>query len=214
MSTYVMADLHGDWAHFRLMLYKIRFSRQDTLYIVGDVVDRGTHGIHLLRYTMQQDNIILLMGNHEMMLLEGLLQCSDDLAEEWFDPPTFDELRQLSIQERREIQHYLTALPLSLFVSVAEQRYQLVHACPAPSHASRETALKYLLWHRVTADQTFSNPVVAGHTPTAYYQSVRPLRIWRNGNFTDIDCGTAFRSVLAGGCLACLRLDDGKEFYV
>lgn len=216
MSSYVMSDLHGDWIHFRLMLCRIGFSSRDTLYLLGDVVDRGPHGIRLLRYTMKHDNIVLLLGNHELMLLEGLEQSHTvgQLDPAWFDAATYTELCALSISEREEIRTYLPSLPLIMTVSVCDQSYQLVHACPPSKQMTRQQALETMLWSRVDPAATFSQQVIAGHTPTAYYQECCPLRIWHNGNFMDIDCGTAFRSIVPGGCLACLRLNDGKEFYI
>ena len=38
---------------------------------------------------------------------------------------------------------------------------------------------------------------------------VKPLEIWYGENAIGIDCGSGF----AMGKLACLRLDDGMEFY-
>ena len=38
---YVMSDLHGCFDKYLLMLEKIKLSEKDTLYILGDVVDRG-----------------------------------------------------------------------------------------------------------------------------------------------------------------------------
>lgn len=215
MATYIMSDLHGDWGHFRLMLFKIKFSSADQLYIIGDVVDRGPHGIKLLQYVRGQQNMTLLMGNHELMLLEGILHANDPLEEEWFDAQTFAELNRLSVDERTSLAKYLAALPLQLTVSCNGTNYLLVHASPAPAAVGKEEALQYLLWNRVSKLEArgFSQTVIAGHTPTAFYQDCVPQRIWRYGNYIDIDCGTAFRSTLPGGCLACLRLEDGKEFY-
>lgn len=41
MSTYVMSDIHGCYEEYRKMLDKIRFSKEDILYILGDILDRG-----------------------------------------------------------------------------------------------------------------------------------------------------------------------------
>ena len=38
---YAVSDLHGCYDKYRNMLEKIHFSETDTLYILGDVVDRG-----------------------------------------------------------------------------------------------------------------------------------------------------------------------------
>ena len=67
---YVTSDLHGyPLEKFIDMLKSVNFSEADTLYILGDVIDRGKDGIKLLKWCMQQDNVELILGNHEAMLL-------------------------------------------------------------------------------------------------------------------------------------------------
>jgi serine/threonine protein phosphatase 1 len=76
MSTYVMSDLHGEYRKFLAMLAKIDFSEEDTLYVLGDVIDRGEEPIALLTDLSQRSNVIPLVGNHEVMMLdvmEGLM---------------------------------------------------------------------------------------------------------------------------------------------
>lgn len=72
MSTYVMSDFHGRHDLFMRMLEKISFSSTDTLYILGDVADRGPDGIKTFLYIMDKPNIIFLVGNHEMFLLSAV----------------------------------------------------------------------------------------------------------------------------------------------
>lgn len=50
MVKYVMSDIHGNYKKFRLMLERIDFKEEDTLYILGDVIDRGTKGLSILDY--------------------------------------------------------------------------------------------------------------------------------------------------------------------
>lgn len=50
MAKYVMSDIHGNYKKFRLMLERIDFKEEDTLYILGDVIDRGTKGLSILDY--------------------------------------------------------------------------------------------------------------------------------------------------------------------
>ena len=38
---YVVSDVHGNYNLLVKLLNKIKFSRQDTLYILGDVIDKG-----------------------------------------------------------------------------------------------------------------------------------------------------------------------------
>ena len=50
--------------------------------------------------------------------------------------------------------------------------------------------------------------LIVGHTPTELLCGEH--RIFRKGNFIDIDCGIAFESDKLG----CLRPDDLREYYV
>lgn len=46
---YVMSDLHGCFEEYKRMLEKIDFKESDTLYILGDIVDRGSQSIQILQ---------------------------------------------------------------------------------------------------------------------------------------------------------------------
>ena len=48
MATYVMSDIHGQYEKYLDMLGKISFSEDDTLYILGDVIDRGPEPVKVL----------------------------------------------------------------------------------------------------------------------------------------------------------------------
>lgn len=72
MSSYCISDIHGDLDSFRRMLKKIGFSPKDTLYLLGDAIDRGDRSLEVLRLVMETPNIVMLMGNHEQMMLDAL----------------------------------------------------------------------------------------------------------------------------------------------
>lgn len=50
---YVMSDLHGDFNKFTSMLNLIKFKQEDTLYVLGDVIDRGYKGIEILQHIIR-----------------------------------------------------------------------------------------------------------------------------------------------------------------
>ena len=70
MAHYVMGDIHGKADRFHAMLKKIQFSKEDTLILLGDVIDRRPDGIALLLEIMEMPNVIML--NHEYMMLQYL----------------------------------------------------------------------------------------------------------------------------------------------
>jgi serine/threonine protein phosphatase 1 len=63
MSTYAFSDLH---AQYNLWTQIKNFIKpEDTVYCLGDCVDRGNAGLEILNEVMETPNIILLRGNHE-----------------------------------------------------------------------------------------------------------------------------------------------------
>ncbi len=64
---YTMSDLHGCYNQYVKMLEKINFSDNDTLYILGDIVDRGPDGIKILQDAMKRKNVMSLRGNHDFL---------------------------------------------------------------------------------------------------------------------------------------------------
>ena len=49
MATYVISDIHGEYDMLMDLLEKISLQDSDTLYVLGDVLDRGSHPIKKLR---------------------------------------------------------------------------------------------------------------------------------------------------------------------
>ena len=72
MAIYAISDIHGHYATYKKLLEKLKFSENDFLYVVGDVIDRGRDGIKIIQDTMRRPNVELMLGNHELMMLEHL----------------------------------------------------------------------------------------------------------------------------------------------
>ena len=69
---FVMSDIHGCYNAFMNILKQIHFSKDDVLYIIGDMIDRGPDSISVLKYIHEHKNIIPMMGNHEWMMLQNI----------------------------------------------------------------------------------------------------------------------------------------------
>ena len=74
---YVMSDIHGHKKEFDSLLEQIQFSDEDTLYVLGDVADKGSEPIAILKQIMTPPNMKMLLGNHEHMML-GVLDFHGD----------------------------------------------------------------------------------------------------------------------------------------
>ncbi len=233
MATYVIADIHGEYDKFVSLLKQIDLKDSDTLYILGDVVDRGPHPIKVLKHLMQMHNAFPIVGNHELMAVECLSFLCQEITEgsvnaidagtadnlyTWADngsSTTIEEFRTLTRKEQQEVIAYIREFILYEELMVNDRRFLLVHAGLGnydPSKSIEDYSLKELIWDRADYDtQYFKDTfVVTGHTPTQLiHQNPHPGYIYRANNHIAIDCGACFH----GGRLAAIRLDDGMEYY-
>lgn len=69
---YVLSDIHRNMKRFNSIMEQINLKSEDTLYVLGDVIDRYPNGIRILRKLMKMDNVKMLLGNHEYMILNAL----------------------------------------------------------------------------------------------------------------------------------------------
>lgn len=227
MSHYVLSDIHGDSRRFHKMLETIHFCSQDTLYILGDVVDRGPEPIPLLQEIMSTANMIMLLGNHEHMCVRYYSLNATPLEIRRWDLnnnlPTKNGLSQLSEEELAKVFAFLRSLPVHMEVSVNGQDYYLVHGFPGNS-------LWDEVWGRPALDAPCPLPgklTIVGHTPVcclgrteeeqiAYNRALiaqgEHMRIFHGDGFLDLDCGCGYD--IADSALSCIRLEDRREFYV
>jgi serine/threonine protein phosphatase 1 len=130
---------------------------------------------------------------------------------------THFRLNFLSKALRRELLDYLKGLPLQIDLTVNGKAYCLVHGAPAHTWDGEppyRNPVHYAVWKRLEAGDSFPDcpTLVFGHTPTQYFQEGSPMTVWYGQNLIGIDCGSGYPEH-SSGRLACLRLDDGKEFY-
>ena len=60
---YCISDIHGEYEKFMQMLGLIGLKDEDTLYVLGDVLDRGEQPIKTLLKLMEMPNAVFILGN-------------------------------------------------------------------------------------------------------------------------------------------------------
>lgn len=222
---YVMSDIHGNEARFRDILKQIKFTKKDTLYILGDVVDRGEGGIRILRQIMKTPNMKMLLGNHEHMMLDALYYTEErapglfNKIRLWYSNGgqfTHNQLKHYTKAVRQEILEFIGDLPLNIEVEVNGNQYILVHAGIVENYRyandKYRSSTEYAVWTRDadTVEIPKGKTLIFGHTPTWEFQEEEIMKICKWDDRIGIDCGCPYTDI---GRLACLRLDDMKEFY-
>ena len=230
-KTYVMSDLHGNYESYRKMLLVIDFDDSDTLYILGDVCDRGPDSASIYLDVMERKNVLMIKGNHEKMALEALEaaavpggNCSDWFAmllwEENGGHATADSLMNLSEEQRRKVLCYIKDLPWYRTLTLGDTEYIMVHAGLEEYDRDREISdytPEELVWYSPEANAEFwpdeNRILLVGHTPTFAITGNTPPNVYRGGgNVIFLDCGAAYPQ--AGGRLGCLCLETGEAYYV
>lgn len=233
--TYVLSDIHGNERRFDSVMNQINLQPTDTLYVLGDVIDRHPDGIHILRRIMAMSNVKMLLGNHEYMMLNALGYPYNFVVDKavlgwenemylWYGnggKVTHEQFNELSTTEQIEIINYLRNLPLNADVDVDGVHYKLVHAAPLEEYSEDynfDNATEFAVWHRYLCpcEANREYTMVFGHSTTNHYQDIFPMELWQGNNCIGIDCGSGYpesRHYRNTGRLACLRLDDGKVFY-
>lgn len=233
--VFVSSDLHGcAIAEFQELLTKAGFTKNDFLFILGDVIDRGEHGAELLLWLTEQSNMQLLLGNHEALLLacdflfeevtdESLEKLSTEqlnLLESWIHNgggPTLTGLKRIMRQDPELIYgilDYLRDAPLFEMLEVHGKSFVLVHA-GLENFSSDRLLSDYepdeLLLMRPTLDTAYFNDalVVFGHTPTHYIDNRFEGKAIRTPSWICIDTGSS-----VGNTPMLLCLDNMEEFYL
>jgi serine/threonine protein phosphatase 1 len=234
ISTYVISDIHGEYQKFIALLDKIQLKDTDTLYVLGDVLDRGTHPIKTLLKLMEMPNAVCLVGNHEVMALECLEFMQKEITDETIEEldiktweniltwqnnggkTTIDEFRRLDADMRMKVLDFINDLLVYEELTVAGKDFILVHAGLgdfSPEKDMEDYSLHELIWKGADYGMTYfpDKYVVTGHTPTqTIEQNPNPGFIYRKNNHIAIDCGANFPD----GRLAAICLDTGEEYYI
>ena len=123
MSLYMIGDVQGCDEALGRLLDEIAFSpSRDTLYLLGDLVNRGPESLKVLRRLMALEGAAhCLLGNHDLHLLaaaHGVRQLQrSDTVNDILDAP-----------DRNELLDWLRHRPMALF----ENGWLMVHAGVLP----------------------------------------------------------------------------------
>lgn len=119
MSTYAIGDIQGCFHSFQRLLKHIEFNPQnDQLWLVGDIINRGTGSLEMLRWAYaHQHNVKMVLGNHDLHAIT--------VAEGFAKPHRSDTLQSiLAAPDKDTLVSWLRHQPLIY----QKNDYLMVHA--------------------------------------------------------------------------------------
>lgn len=224
---YAVSDLHGCYDKYIKLLERLNMTPNDSLYVLGDIVDRGSDGMKILPDLIKRKNIFSCRGNHDhcaQILLRSFAMpndgCFADGLEEAFGlwlsdggSTTYDEFLKLDESNRHAVLNYLNSLPLFEKLTVEGRRFFLAHTVPEKSRMldfDNCRVSDFIMGEPEYEKVYFEDKIiVTGHTPTGFIDPEYTGRIWKGNNHIAIDCGAVF-----GNPLGCICLDTMEEIYV
>ena len=222
----VVSDIHGCEEKYRALLVRLR--PEDTLYILGDVIDRGPGGIAILEDMMERENVIPLWGNHEYLMYRVVRHAGErvtpkeaaellTLYDLWTEKNgglvTMEAWHAIPETRKKALLQYLASFRACAEICAGGNRFFLCHTGPRGFQRERPPEsyeLEDFLeeppdYGRVYFPDRF---LVTGHIPTGRIAESSLGRIFRKNNHIAVDCGTVF-----GGPLGCFCLDTMEEEY-
>lgn len=220
---YVVSDIHGYYDKYIDVLNNINLQDNDTLYVLGDVVDKGKYGCKILLDMMKHHNIIPLLGNHDNMaktFLSKLIDKNTDFNEmdtsfkrdmmEWIryeGKNTFNEFKKLSHDDRLNVLRYLETFKLYEEINVNNKDYILVHAGLDNFKITKrlqDYTIDEMIWAETDYDKMYFKDkiLITGHTPvSAILFDKNADKIYKKNNHIAIDCGCGYGKKLGVLCL-------------
>jgi serine/threonine protein phosphatase 1 len=106
--TFVIPDIHGcSLTLWQLLFHKLGLQKSDTLYLLGDYIDRGpdSKGVIDSILELQRDgyDVQAIKGNHEQMLIDFVESGSDEMLEYWLENGGTETLQSYGTEDENPV---------------------------------------------------------------------------------------------------------------
>jgi serine/threonine protein phosphatase 1 len=209
----IIGDVHGHYDALKALLDKIALNREDELYFLGDLIDRGPQSADVVDF-VYQNNYPCLLGNHEQMLLDavGYGAISSQLLQGWLYSGGYSTLVSYNHNIPQEHIDWMKALPTYLDLG----DIWLVHAGVHPDMVLEEQSSQQFCWirdefHSMTQPYFTDKLIITGHTITFTFPGVKPGQLVAGAGWLDIDTGAYHQT---SGWLTGLDITNRQVYQV
>lgn len=219
---WVIPDIHGCFQTLKQLVEDcIHLTKEDSLYFLGDYIDRGPDGKSVIDYIMslqhQGYNVRYIIGNHEDYCLKAYEQdqrrfiFKGSVQKEWEKYGGKTTLKSFEVKRPRDIdKKYIEWLQGGEYF-IELDKYILVHAGMNFNIPNPFDDVRSMMWMRefkVDSRKTGGKKVIHGHVPIEY-SMIETFIKSTNYDFIALDNGVYYKDSKAGfGNLMALDLDS------
>jgi serine/threonine protein phosphatase 1 len=210
----VIGDIHGCIKTLVYILSKvIKFNANDSIYFLGDYIDRGTDSKAVLDFLINlqssDSNATFLRGNHEDMALNSYKSESDFGL--WMMNGGEQTLRSFGVKNILDLPEKYSAFLHSTHFYMQLDDFILVHAGLDFETENPFNNYYDMLWTRsqkVDLSKTGGRRVIVGHTPVSLEHVTESL----SSNLIMLDGGCVYKNIPHLGNLCALELNTMKLY--
>ncbi|WP_170138772.1 metallophosphoesterase family protein [Oceanobacillus chungangensis] len=218
MRTFYVTDIHGNFNAFTRLLDHVNFDpMKDKLIIGGDMINRGPKSADVLHWIKERaqsypDNIVIIAGNHEEMMIWFMKEISPMWMEFGWEETMNSFRNKYGSDKAWDIAEEYAAWFETLPLLYEDEHGVYVHA-GVDIHQGKEQQPDNILWindrELSTLDELelteWSNDkyIFRGHNPKSNVQVI--------GNFVNCDLGSCVFSD-SSAALALVEVNEKRYF--
>lgn len=196
---FAISDIHGCRRTFESLLEGIGLTKSDSLYLLGDYVDRGpdSKGVIDAILQLQKDgySVRCLRGNHEQMMLDA--RNDRDELRRWLRAGGVETLDSFGVADIDHVPEEYVQFLNNLEYCIEDEGYILVHAGLSFLHPAPLSDTVGVLWKRgwypdIDYKWLGNRVIVHGHTPQTLSETQAQLAALSDQQYLNIDNGCVY----------------------
>jgi len=206
----VISDIHGCSRTFKKLLNKVELTKQDQLFLLGDVINKGPHSAKVLNRIIKLQNdgysVFFIRGNHEQIVLN----CKKKTVGQ--RKRSLKSLSALELLDGKKIQANYFELLKGSYHFIETEKHFLVHAGfnTIQETFSDQHAMLQTRDFRYDTALFQGKQIIIGHTPSRLKKIKRNLEL--NKPVICIDNGCIHINEEGEGKLLCLNMDTNAIY--
>jgi serine/threonine protein phosphatase 1 len=221
----VIGDIHGCYKTLKKLVEgHIKLTKEDHLYFVGDLIDRGPRSREVLDYIISLKskgyNVFPVKGNHEDLFIKAF--SDEEYMSAWFHNGAEETLLSFNVPENKlNIYEGLKMIPEKYFQFLYDLPYYydlndyiIVHAGLNITSGDIFEDVQAMLWSREIKGLNLlpsGKCIIHGHTPMPII-TLKANLSRKDARNLNVDAGCVYKDLPGYGTLAAIELDSRLLF--